>query len=94
MCFNYACQYAAAVAALRGHATAAARLMGFVRVREERAGFRPGLVRKAADDVLRSCLARQASEDVIVSASATGARLTEEEAIAEARAALDLGPAA
>jgi tetratricopeptide (TPR) repeat protein len=94
MCLNYACDYAAAVAALRGHAMAAARLVGFVRVREERAGFRPGLVRKAADDLLRSTLARQLSEDVITSASAEGTRLTEEEAIVEARAALDLGPAA
>jgi len=94
MCLNYACEYAAAVAALRGHATVAARLMGFVHVREERAGFRPGLVRKAAGDLLRSSLARQVSEDVIASVSATGARLTEEEAIAEARAALELGPAA
>jgi hypothetical protein len=81
------------VAALWGHATAAARLMGFVRVREERAGFRPGLVRKAADELLRSTLARQLSEEAIASASGGGTRLTEEEAVVEARAALDLGPA-
>lgn len=94
MCLNYACDYAAGVAALRGHATAGARLMGFVRAREERAGFRPGLERRAADELLRSTLARQLSEDVIASTSAEGSRLTDEEAIAAARAALDLGPTA
>jgi hypothetical protein len=78
MCLNYACDYTAAVVALWGHATAAARLMGFVRDREERVGFRPDLVRKAADDLLGSTLARQLSEDVIASASAQGSRLTEE----------------
>ena len=94
MCLDYACGYAAAVAALWGHAATAARLAGFVRVREERAGFRPGLVRKAADELLRSTLAQQLSEEAIASASAAGTRLTEEEAIGEARAALDSGPAA
>jgi tetratricopeptide (TPR) repeat protein len=93
MCLNYACGYTAAVAALRGHATAAARLAGFVRIREERVGFRPGLVREAADDLLQSALARQLSEELIASANAQGSRLTEEEAIGEARAALDFRPA-
>ena len=94
MCLNYACDYAAAVAALRGHATAAARLLGFVRAREERAGFRPGLVRKAADELLRSTLARQLTEDVIASVGAEGSRLTQDQAIVEARTALDSLPAA
>jgi predicted ATPase/DNA-binding XRE family transcriptional regulator len=93
MCLDYACDYAATVAALWGHATAAARLLGFVRAREERVGFRPGLVRKSADELLRSTLARALSEEAIASASAAGTRLTEEEALVEARAALDLGPA-
>ena len=92
--FNYACEYAAGVAALRGNPVAAARIMGFVQAREEGAGFRRGRVRQDADDLLRSSLARQLSEAAIASATAEGARLTEEEALVQARAALDLEPAA
>jgi predicted ATPase/tetratricopeptide (TPR) repeat protein len=87
--FNCACAYAATVAAMRGHATAGARLMGFVRAREERVGFRPGVGRKAVDDLLRSTLTQRLSEGAVASASAEGARLAAEQAIIEARAALD-----
>jgi predicted ATPase/DNA-binding XRE family transcriptional regulator len=91
--FNCSCAYAATVAAVRGHDTAGARLMGFVGAREERAGFRPGIGRKAVDELLRSTLSQHLSEDAIASASAQGGRLTQEQALAEAHAALDLGPA-
>jgi hypothetical protein len=93
MWFNSTCVYAATAAALRGHAVVAARLSGFVRAREDRTGFRPGLGRKSVDELLRTTLAEHPQQDLIASAGADGGRMTEDEALLETRAALDAASA-
>ena len=67
--------------------------MGFVRALNERIGY-PGTVpiRESSDQLLWSSLREQLSEAAIAAASAEGALLTSQEAVAEALAALELEP--
>jgi predicted ATPase len=87
-----ACDYAAAAAALRGHGLVAAKLTGFVAMQEQRTNSRRTVLREETHKLLRSLLDDQLSSDDIAAAGSEGARLTGDEAIAEALASLDLEP--
>lgn len=89
-----ACEYAASVAAMRGHPRSAARLLGFVGAVEERIGFRRMNMRQATYEALRALLERQLDERTFSAELAAGSGLTPEAAIADARAALRLEPVA
>ncbi len=82
------CEYAATVAALRGHGVAAARLMGFARASGERVPVSDDAMWQATRDLLISSLRKLLSCEAIAAACADGASLTEEQATAEALAAL------
>jgi predicted ATPase/DNA-binding XRE family transcriptional regulator len=85
-----ACEYAASVAAMRGHAHIAARLLGFIGAVEERVRFRRMNMRQRTYEALRARLARQLDEKTLAAELATGSRWTSDAAIAEAQAALQL----
>ena len=85
-------EYAALALALRGNGLAAARTLGCVRVLEERMHVRRSAARQDAYELLCSMLKQQLSDEAIAIATADGARLTPEEAIAEALGALDSDP--
>jgi hypothetical protein len=85
-----ACEYAASVAAMRGHGHIAARILGFIDAVEARIHFVRGNARRATYDALRALLARQLDEKAFVAEMAIGARWTSEKAIADAHAALQL----
>ena len=87
-----ACEYAASVAAMRGHGRSAARLLGFLGALEDRIHFRRNNLRQAAYRALCTLLAHQLREETFAAESAAGSRLTPETAIAEALAALQLEP--
>ena len=72
-----------------GRGTAAARLVGCVRTLEERLHFPRTVSRQDAYDLLHSSLAQQLSAAALVAATSDGARLTPDEAIAEALAGLE-----
>jgi hypothetical protein len=84
------CEYAATVAALRGHGVAAARLVGFARASDERVPILGDPMWQATRDLLLSSLRKLLSAQAISAACAEGAALTEEQATAEALAALEL----
>jgi predicted ATPase len=86
------CEYAASVAAMRGHGHIAARLLGFLGALEERIHFRRSNLRQATYEALRALLARQLDENAFAVELAAGSRLTPETVIAEAYAALQLEP--
>jgi predicted ATPase len=81
-------EYAALALALQRNSIAAARLLGRVRVLEERRPFSRSTMRQDAHDMLWSSLRQQLDDDAIAAAGSDGARLTDDEAIAEALAAL------
>jgi tetratricopeptide (TPR) repeat protein len=85
-------EYAALALALLRNPIAAARLLGCVRVREERAPVNRYKMRQDAYDMLWSSLRQQLDEEAIATAAADGARLTGDEAVAEALAALGSKP--
>jgi hypothetical protein len=85
-----ACEYAASVAAMRGHAHIAARLLGFIGAVEERVRFRRMNMRQRTYEALRARLARQLDEKTLAAELATGSRWTSDAAIAEAQAAFQL----
>ena len=85
-----ACEYAASVAAMRGHAHIAARLLGFVGAVEERIHFRRMNMRQATYEALRALLERQLDEKTLAAELIAGSRWTSDAAISEAHAALQL----
>jgi hypothetical protein len=85
-----ACEYAASVAAMRGHAHIAARLLGFVGAVEERIHFRRMNMRQRTYGALRARRARQLDEKTLAVELVAGSRWTSDAAIAEAQAALQL----
>ena len=79
-------QHLAAIAALRGHAASAARLIGFVDAWcASKGGFR-GYYERASHDILMASLRAQLSADDIVRLAAEGAPLEFERAVDEALA--------
>jgi len=87
---GFAVVYAAIPAALRGHGIAASRLKGFVDALDARVPVRRDAIRQATYDLLCATLAERVASDVLAAASAEGALLTVEDAIAEALAVLEL----
>jgi ATP/maltotriose-dependent transcriptional regulator MalT len=76
----------AAVAAVRGDARTAAKLIGFVNAWHETQEYPPAFAPRATIDLAVDAIRRQLSAPVIESLSAEGARLTLEAALAEASA--------
>jgi predicted ATPase/transcriptional regulator with XRE-family HTH domain len=81
-------EYAALALALLRNPIAAARLLGCVRAREERAPFSRYKMRQDAYEMLWSSLRQQLDDGAIAAAAAEGAPLTGDEAVAEALAVL------
>ncbi|MBV8163251.1 MAG: helix-turn-helix domain-containing protein [Candidatus Eremiobacteraeota bacterium] len=81
-------ELAALALALRGHAFAAARLLGRVRSIEQRLPFQRGQARQDAYDLLTTLLRQQLSDDVLEKAIDSGMLLAPGEAVDEALTAL------
>jgi ATP/maltotriose-dependent transcriptional regulator MalT len=82
-------EYSALALALLRNPISAARLLGRVRALEALVPFKRSAMRQDAYDLLWSSLRQQLDDTAIAAAGAAGARLTGDEALDEALAALD-----
>jgi hypothetical protein len=81
-------EYAGIYFALRDRPEFAAKLLGCVRSLEAGVRYRRSFLRASAHEFLCTLLGERLSDDALKAAEAQGALLTEQEAIAEALAAL------
>jgi hypothetical protein len=82
--------YVAAIASVRGHPHAAARLMGFIDALLERHSSQRDLLQQQSWELLCTSIAKQLHPDVLSLRRAEGARLSAQAAGTEALAALNL----